>query len=268
MAAHLGPEGAPTLHTRWRVDGHPLMTLDLHPSHRAVRVRLLLPPSVAAARRARIELETDTWDDPLAAGPAGPHLGGPGLTVERLPSPAAIAAAVERMHAGIRAEEDQVASLAAAQSLVLADPGLRPALDIGPGDRNQLGGGWFPPESWGRWKTWARWTGQEATAYLAGDGRAAAANVRLRPGDPRLGQAAGELIVEQALGGGFLREQARVPFVLVEDRWTRISAPLPREAGTVRLTLRVARPRVPRELLPGSADDRALGVVVRRLWLA
>ena len=59
-----------------------------------------------------------------------------------------------------------------------------------------------------------------------------------------------------------------LPFALALDQWTCVSAPLPPEPGTVRLTLRVAQPRVPKERIPGAGDERPLGVAVRRLFLA
>jgi len=268
MVAHPVPDDAPPAWTRWGVAGHPAMTLELRPSARPVRVRLLVPEAVAARGAVRVELATTTWRDPRRGGEHGLHVGAQWVLAERLPAPAAIEAAIARTAADRQAEESyDYGWWHAAESLYVPHRVSRAALDIGPGDDAQLGPGWYHREDWGR-LGFMRWTGPEAIAYLAGAGDATRAVVRAYSGEPKLGGVEGRLLAEHAPPDGPFTPAGEVPFRLPADTWTELSVPVPAAPGRVRVTIRVDTPRVPRERIPGSQDSRPLGLAVKRVAIA
>jgi hypothetical protein len=58
------------------------------------------------------------------------------------------------------------------------------------------------------------------------------------------------------------------PYALAPDTWAALAVPLRAPAGHVRVTIYAAPLRVPRERIPGSGDERGLGLAIKRLWLA
>jgi SAM-dependent methyltransferase len=267
MVAHPAPDEAPPAWTRWTLDGHPAMTLELRPSMRPVRVRLLVPEALAAAAAVRVELETTTWPDPRTGRPAGLHVGGQWVLAERLPTPAAVEAAIARTATDRRAEESfDYGWWHAAESLYVPHRVAQPVLEIGPGDDAQLGPGWHHREDWGRLGA-MRWTRGEAVAYLASAGTAARALVRAYSGEAKLGPVAGHLVAEHAPPDGAFSPCGETAFDLPADTWQELAVPVPAAPGRVRLTVRVGTPRVPRDRIPGSQDGRPLGLAVKRLGL-
>lgn len=269
MLAYLAAPDAPRAWTRWTLDGAPAMTLELPPSDaRPLRLWLLVPEALAARGRVRVALHTTTALEPDRPYAHRLHLGGQGLLAERLGSVAAMEAAIARVAAAHRAEEGPGASWwHVAESLVVPHRVTRATLDMGPGDDAQLGPGWYHREEWGRVGT-IRWSGVEAIAHLATDGQPTAVRVRAGSGDPQLGPVSGWLRVQHAAVGGPLERVGEVAFALAAGTWEELAAPVPRRPGRVRVTVRVEAPRLPRERIPGSQDDRPLGVAARRLWLA
>lgn len=138
---------------------------------------------------------------------------------------------------------------------------------MGPGDEAQLGPGWYHREVWGRLGP-IRWTGPEAIAYLRGEGRARRVHVRAYSGEAALGPVAGRLTVEALAPEGAWAPLGERAVTLPADTWEEVTLDLPGTEGPLRVTLRVDAPRVPRDLVPGSQDSRALGFAVTRLWLA
>jgi SAM-dependent methyltransferase len=267
VVAHPDQDDAPPLWTRWRLDGHPAMTLELRPSPRAVRVRLLVPAALAARGATRVTLETPTWRDPGRGAEQGFHVGGHWVLVERLATPAAVQAAIERTAAERRAEEAFDGWWHAAESLYVPHRITASSVAMGPGDEAHLGPGWYHREDWGRIGA-VRWSGPEAVAYLASPGARRAVRIRAYAGDAKLGPVAGRIRAEHAAPDGPFAPAGETAFALPADAWTELEMPIPGVPGRVRVTVAVDHPRVPRERIPGSQDSRRLGVAVTRLWLA
>jgi SAM-dependent methyltransferase len=260
-------EDAPSLRTEWTVDGVAAATIDLVPSPRAVRIHLLVPAPVAAREAARVEVTTATWRDPTREREIGLHVGGQWVLVERLRDSAGVQAALRRVEAAHRAEDRIDSWWAVAPGLYLAGARFPARLEIRPGDEAQLGLGWFWREDWGKVGL-MRWTGSHATAYLGHAGGAANLRLRVYSGETRLGPAAGRITVERVGPDGPARRLGEAPFALAPDMWAELAVPFVAPAGPVRVTLETASARVPRALVPGSRDERALGLAVKRLWVA
>ncbi len=267
MVAHLAPEDASPVWTRWTLDSHLAMSLELRPALRPVRVRLFVPAGLAAHGAVRVGLETSTWRDPPSGRENGLSVGGQWALAERLGTAAAVEAAIERTAAERRAEEESLDGWwHAAASLYIPHRVTASAIEIGAGDEAQLGPGWHHREDWGRLGA-VRWTGPEALAYLASAGHATTVRMRAYAGEPRLGPVQGWLDVAHAAPDGAFAPVGTAPFALAADTWGEIEAPVPRAPGRLWITVRVESHRVPRALIPGSQDARALGLAVRRLWL-
>ncbi|MEZ0293833.1 MAG: methyltransferase domain-containing protein [Solirubrobacteraceae bacterium] len=266
VVAH--PDGeAPPLRTDWALDGAPAATVELGVSARPVRIHLLVPETVAARGAVRVELRTPTWRDPYRGREVGLHVGAQWVLAERLSGAPAIERAIARVRAERRAEESLEGWWVAAQSLYLPHRTLPATLELGPGDEDQLGPGWFGREAWGKLGA-MRWSGGRAEAYLGHDGRARQACVRAYAGEPRLGPVSGRLVVERVAADGRATPAGTAPFTLAPDTWAELSVPFQAPAGLVRVTLHAEPLRVPRDRVPGSGDSRGLGLAVKRLWLA
>ena len=278
MLAHPLPDSVPPVWTRWTLDGDAAMTLELVPSPRPVRARLLVPAACAARGSVRVAVETSVWPDPSSGGEGGLHVGGQWILVERLPTPAAIAEALERVRRECQAEDRlKDGWWHAAESLYLAQQTLAPRLEMGPGDEAQLGPGWYHREDWGALGA-MRWTRGEAVCYLgtgrgAGrgpdggpDGRAAL-RVRVYAGEPRLGPVAGRVVVEPVAVDGTVGAPIGQAFRLPADTWDDVVLRVPPVQGRLRVTLAAAACRRPRDLIPGSHDTRGLGLAIKRLTL-
>jgi hypothetical protein len=190
------------------------------------------------------------------------------VLVQRLANAAAIDAAIARVRAERRAEESLEGWWAAAQGLYLLPHRTLPGtLEVGPGDEDQLGPGWFGRESWGKLGA-MRWTGGRAEAYLGHAGGAERAVVRAYAGEPRLGPVTGRLVVERMETNGRATLAGEAPFSLAPDTWAELAVPFQAAPGLLRITLHAEPLRVPRERVPGSGDSRGLGLVIKRLWLA
>jgi SAM-dependent methyltransferase len=262
------PDGeAPPLRTDWALDGAPAATLELGASPRPVRIHLLVPATVAARGAVRVDLATATWRDSFRGREVGLHVGAQWVLAERLAGPRAIDAAIARVRAERRAEESLEGWWIAAQSLYLPHRTLPARLELGPGDEDQLGPGWFGREHWGKLGA-MRWTGGRAEAYFGHDGRAARAVVRAYSGDTRLGPVSGRLVAERVETDGRATPAGEAPFALAPDTWAELAVPLRAPAGLVRVTVYAEPLRIPRERVPGSGDGRGLGLAVKRLWLA
>jgi SAM-dependent methyltransferase len=260
-------EEAPCLRTAWTVDGVAAATIDLVPSPRAVRIHLLVPAPRAAQEAVRVEVTTATWRDPARGRDIGLHVGGQWVLVERLREPAGVEAALRRVEAERRAEDQLDSWWSVAPGLYLIGARFPAHLEIRPGDEEQLGPGWFWREDWGKVGR-IRWTGPHAIAYLGHGGGAAALRARVYSGEARLGPAAGRITIERVGPDGPARRLGEAPFALAPDTWAELAVPFVAPAGPIRVTVEAASARVPRGLIPGSSDDRALGLAVQRLWLA
>jgi hypothetical protein len=262
------PDGeAPPLRTVWTLDGAPAATLELGVSARPVRVHLFVPESVAARGVVRVELTTPTWRDSFRGREVGLHVGAQWVLTQRLAGAPAIAAAIARVRAERRAEESLEEWWVAAQGLYLPHCTLPGTLELGPGDEDQLGPGWFGRETWGKLGA-MRWSGGRAEAYLGHAGRADRAVVRAYSGESRLGPVTGRLVVERMETDGRATPAGEAPFALAADTWAELAVPFHAASGLLRLTLHAEPLRVPQERVPGSRDGRGLGLAVKRLWLA
>jgi SAM-dependent methyltransferase len=262
------PDGeAPPLRTEWTLDGHPAASLELGVSARPVRVHLFVPEAVAARGAVRVELTTPTWRDSFRGREVGLHVGAQWVLAQRLAGTAAIDAAIARVRAERQAEESLEGWWVAAQSLYLPHRTLPGTLELGPGDEDHLGPGWFARESWGSLGA-MRWTGGRAEAYLGHGGGAGRAVVRAYSGEPRLGPVSGRLVVERMDPDGRATPAGEAPFALAPDTWGELMASFHAAPGLLRLTLHAEPLRIPRERVPGSGDSRGLGLAVKRLRLA
>jgi hypothetical protein len=191
------------------------------------------------------------------------------VLAERLPADAA-EAAIDALLAQTAAEQQAEESFDgwwhAAASLYVARRVTRAELAVGPGDEAQLGPGWYHREDWGQHGA-IRWTGPEALVYLAAPGGATTLRIASYSGEARLGGVAGRVLVEHAAPGEGFVAAGETPFALPPDAWEELRVPVPSARGQLRVTLRIEAPRVPRLLIPGSQDDRRLGLAVRRLAL-
>jgi SAM-dependent methyltransferase len=261
------PDGeAPALRTEWTLDGAPATTLELGASPRPVLVHLLVPAAAAARGHARVGVTTTTWPDPYRNREAGLHVGTQWVLVQRLPGPGAIEAAIARVRTARQAEDSLEGWWLAAQSLYLPHRSLARAVEMGPGDEDHLGPGWFGREDWGKVGA-MRWTGGRAEAYLGHDGRATRVGIRAYAGEARLGPVSGRLVAECVEPGGRARPAGLAPFALPPDTWAELALPLEAPAGVVRVTIQAEPLRVPRERVPGSGDGRGLGLAIKRLWI-
>jgi hypothetical protein len=138
---------------------------------------------------------------------------------------------------------------------------------MGPRDEGQLGPGWYHREIWGSHGA-MRWTRGEAVAYLSTTGQASALRVRVYSGEPRLGPVEGRVVVHHTAAGDGAVTTAERAFALPPDTWEELTVPVPSILGQLRVTIHVSPLRVPRERIPGSQDDRGLGLAVKRLSLA
>ena len=262
------PDGeAPPLRTVWTLDGAPAATLELGVSARPVRVHLFVPESVAARGAVRVELTTPTWRDSFRGREVGLHVGAQWVLTQRLAGAPAIAAAIARVRAERRAEESLEEWWVAAQGLYLPHCTLPGTLELGPGDEDQLGPGWFGRETWGKLGA-MRWSGGRAETYLGHAGHADRAVVRAYSGESRLGPVTGRLVVERMETDGRATPAGEAPFSLAPDTWAELAVPFQAASGLLRLTLHTEPLRVPQERVPGSRDSRGLGLAVKRLWLA
>jgi len=257
---------APALRTDWSVDGAWAATFDLKASPRPVLVHLLVPARVAARGSVRIDFTSTTWRDPFRGREIGPYVGGQWVLAERLPEPATIEAAIRRVRAERRAEDLLDSWWAAAPGLHFAGSRFPGTLEMGLGDEDQLGRGWFWRENWGKLGA-VRWTSGRAEAYLGQDGRVARAVVRAYSGEPRLGPVSGRLVVEHVATDGQTTPAGETAYALPPDTWTELTVPFRPGPGVVRVTIHAEPPRIPRDCIPGSADDRGLGLAIKRLWL-
>jgi hypothetical protein len=216
------------------------------------------------AARGRVRIAVDTSSASVAE--TAILVSGQALLVERLPTRAAIDAALARAAAERRAEEAPEGWWLAAESLYVPYRAIPGAVEMGPGDETQLGPGWYHREDWGPPGT-MRWTGPEAVAYLGSSGVATRLSVRAFAGPAPLGSVSGQLLVAHAAPEAPFEAVASVPFALAPETWADLDVPVCAAPGRFRLTIRVDAPRVPRGLLPGSQDVRALGLAVWRIWL-
>jgi hypothetical protein len=181
--------------------------------------------------------------------------------------PAAVQAAIRRVEAERRAEDQLDSWWSAAPALYFAGARFPASLEIRPGDEDQLGAGWFWREDWGKVGL-VRWTGVHATAHLGHAGGAAVARLRVYSGEPRLGPVSGRVTLEQVRTDGPADRIGEAPFALPPDTWTELAVPFTAPAGALRVTIEAEPPRVPHILLPSSSDDRALGLAIKRIWVA
>ena len=225
------PDGeAPPLRTVWTLDGAPAASLELGVSARPVRVHLFVPEAVAARGAVRVELSTPTWRDSFRGREVGLHVGAQWVLTQRLAGAPAIDAAIARVRAERRAEESLEGWWVAAQGLYLPHRTLPGTLELGPGDEDQLGPGWFGREAWGKLGA-MRWTGGRAEAYLGHAGRADRAVVRAYSGEPRLGPVTGRLVVERMETDGRATPAGEAPFSLAPDTWAELAVPFQAAPG-------------------------------------
>ena len=92
--------------------------------------------------------------------------------------------------------------------------------------------------------------------------------VRAYSGEARLGPVSGRLVVEHVGPDGEATPAGETPYALAPDTWAELAVPLRAPAGLVRVTVHAEPLRVPRERVPGSGNDRGLGLAIKRLWLA
>jgi Methyltransferase domain len=260
-------DGAPSLRTEWTLDGTRVASIDFRASPRPVRVHLLVPASVAARGSVRVDLISTMWYDPTHRRDIGLYVGAQWVLAERLTGPSAIQGALQRVRAERRAEDLLDSWWAAAPGLYLAGAQFPAMLEIRPGDEDQLGPGWYWREKWGKLGS-VRWTGHQAAAYLGHPGGTARVHLRVYSGEVRLGPVSGRVTAERVGEDGASVLLGEASFALPPDSWTELTVPFAAPAGTIRVTVHTESPRVPRTLIPDSADSRGLGLAIKRIWLA
>jgi len=265
MVAH--PDGDTPLRTEWSLNNVPVQTHEFVPSPRPVRLHLLVPAMVAAHDTIHVGVVTSTWRDDFRGREVGLHVGAQWVLAQRLAGSAAVPAAVARVQAEHRAEDGGDPWWSTAPGLHLVGTRFRPVLEMGPGDEDQLGAGWFWLEDWGKLGA-MRWTGGQAQAYLGQEGQAGRVVIRAYSGDARLGPVSGRLVVEHVEIDGQVTPAGETDYSLPPDTWAELTVPLRAAAGLIRVTIRTEPLRVPRDCVPGSADHRGLGLAIKRLWLA
>ena len=266
MVAHPVPGDAPPAQTHWSLDGHPAQSLEVRPGPRPVRVRLLVPVPLAARGTVRVAIESSLWHDAGQGREFGLHVGGQWVLAERLTTPAAVEAAIERTRLERLAEDSVDGWWLPAAGLYHLRRAMPPRLEMETAEE-QLGPGWYHREHWGQQGA-MRWTAGEALAYLGTDGRASRLHVRAYAGEPRLGPVQGRIVVHHAEIVGDYELAGELDFALPPDTWEELTVPIPTRPGRLRVTISVDPLRVPRDRLPGSLDARGLGLAVKRLWLA
>ncbi|MGC1403765.1 MAG: class I SAM-dependent methyltransferase, partial [Thermodesulfobacteriota bacterium] len=148
--------------------------------------------------------------------------------------------------------------------LYLIHTEMKPVLSIGPGDWRQLGQGWHPLERWDQ--GWMRWSGKKSEVYLEPKVQTGQLRIRVYTGDKGLDQEiSGTLVVEWAPDRLVFSPLTEKSFALPSDFWTDLAVDLPSSlspGGLVRILITVDSVRVPARLIPGSLDDRELGLAV------
>jgi hypothetical protein len=192
-------------------------------------------------------------------------VGGQWVLAERLGGAPAVAAALERARVERQAEESLDERWWHPAATLQAAGVTRSTVAMGSDDDAQLGPGWFHREDWGKIGR-IRWSGPEAVAYLAAPAGTRAVRVRAYSGERGLGPVEGRLVVDDVGAGGAPEPLGERPFSLPADNWADLEVPLAAPvSGPLCLTLHVPAPRVPRDRIPGSRDDRPLGLAVTRL---
>jgi len=133
---------------------------------------------------------------------------------------------------------------------------------MGNGEVFQLGSGWYDYEDW---PPGIRWTGREAFAFLKLENKETTFGFRACPGPT------------EAHGQVWINGHQAGTFALAPGADHEVVVPLPEEVrvgivdGTVaqvEVRLCVENPFIPAQTMPGSTDQRELGIAVERLWLA
>ncbi len=214
----------------------------------------------------RVAIESSLWHDASQGREFGLHVGGQWVLAERLTTPAAVEAAIERTRLERLAEDSVDGWWLPAAGLYHLRRALPSRLEMEAAEE-QLGPGWYHREHWGQQGA-MRWTAGEALAYLGTDGRASRLRVRAYSGEPKLGPVQGRIVVHHAELVGDYELAGELDFALPPDTWEELMVPIPTRPGRLRVTISVDPLRVPRDRLPGSLDARGLGLAVKRLWLA
>ena len=154
--------------------------------------------------------------------------------------------------------------------LYLVQAKMKPSLAIGPGDWTQLGLGWHPLEHWEQ--GWMRWSSRRSEVYLEAGAKATTIHIRVYTGDPGLGKhISGCVDIEWAVDRLTFLSLLKESFALPSDHWSDLIVTLPSSCcpgGLLRILIEVDHPRVPARLLPGSKDERQLGLAVFGLGIS
>ena len=204
---------------------------------------------------------------PRPGAAIGLHVGAQWVLAERLAGPAAVQAAIQRVEAERRAEDLLDSWWSAAPGSTWPARGSPRASRSAPGDEDSARPGLVLAGGLGQGR-------RHALDGRPGDRLSRARGRRRRGSLARLlGRAAARPRHRPRLGGAGRTGRSREP-----DRRGALRAVaglVGRARGAVRGAGRARPrhgrdepPRVPRALVPGSSDDRALGLAVKRIWLA
>lgn len=147
---------------------------------------------------------------------------------------------------------------------------MKSSLTIGPGDWRQLGFGWQALEQWK--EGWVRWSSRRAEVYLDPGFKSKKLCVRVYSGDKALGgEIRGSLGIEWASDRLTFSSVSNNNFLVFPDSWSDLVVDLPPlfpQGGLLRVLIEVDEPRVPARLIPGSQDERELGLAVSGLFIS
>jgi SAM-dependent methyltransferase len=147
---------------------------------------------------------------------------------------------------------------------------IKSRLKIGPGDWRQLGVGWFKLERWPQ--GWIRWSSKSSEVYLSPRLDSSRIFIRVYTGDKALGgEIGGGIEVHWAPDRLVFHPLINKAFLQPTDQWTDLEVPLPPSLppeGLLRVLIEVHPTRIPARLIPGSQDERELGLAVSGLTIS
>jgi SAM-dependent methyltransferase len=263
-----------------RIGHFQLGRVGLPPGREYVPVHLALPAHLSQDGRFKVSWEGTTWkpadhahgvdyyEFPVSdTRDLGVAVAWDGFLTESCQDRKELQIVAQREYRRWRLHEGNEGRWSPLSGLYFVHTKLKPNLSIGPGDWRQLGLGWHHLE---RWKQgWVRWSSKESEVYLEPAGQTSRLKLQIYTGDKALGQeVSGVLFVEWAADRLAFLPLTEKSFSLPSDIWTELTVDWSSSlscGGVLRIRLTTDQPRVPARLIPGSQDERELGLAVAGL---